>query len=254
MKRTLLAIAFLCLLLLSACEKEEQNISSINISPVSFEERLLVESPNYSVDHSDNDEADNSISYEDIIDAASAMYNGLSDKRIISDDIEISSECQGMNRDYQELGYAATDINGDGIDELIFGVNPVPGNSDWKGYVYDIYTMVDNRVVQLVDGAARNHWFICSNNMLAYEISSDGFSIGWEYWAMSKDGDMMLKETVIKQNVLDENQKSKTLWLYSDQLDYTYHNNYELFDIITEEKAGEIKEKYKYVYLEFTPF
>ena len=35
---------------------------------------------------------------------------------------------------------------------------------------------------------------------------------------------------------------------------YTYHNNYELFDIITEEKAGEIKEKYKYVYLEFTPF
>ena len=197
---------------------------------------------------------DNNLSYEDIIDVARDMLSGKSNKAIIGENITLSLEFGGINRDYQELGYAITDINNDGVDELIFGVNPVAGNPGWKGYVYDIYTTVDGQVIQLADGAARYHWFICKDNMVAYEISSDGFSIGWEYWTVSKNGYMSLKETVINQKILDENGKSKTLWLYSNQLSYEYHNSYELFDVITEEKAQEIKGKYEYIYPEFKPF
>ena len=197
---------------------------------------------------------DNNLSYEDIIDAARDMLFGKSNKAIIGENITLSLEFGGINRDYQELGYAITDINNDGVDELILGVNPVPGNPGWKGYVYDIYTTVDGQVIQLADGAARYHWFICKENMVAYEISSDGFSIGWEYWTVSKDGYMSLKETIINQKILDENGKSKTLWLYSNQLSYEYHNSYELFDTITEEKAQEIRDKYEYIYPEFTSF
>ena len=196
----------------------------------------------------------NNLSYQDIIDAARDRILGKSDRIILGNNIELSLEFGGINHDYQELGYVITDINNDGVDELIFGVNPVAGNPGWKGYVYDIYTTVDGQVIQLADGAARYHWFICKDNMVAYEISSDGFSIGWEYWTMSKDGYMSLKETVINQKILDENGKSKTLWLYSNQLSYEYHDSYELFDVITEEKAGEIRDKYEYVYPEFIAF
>jgi len=197
---------------------------------------------------------DNNLSYEDLIGAARDMLSGKSNNAILGENITLSLEFGGINRDYQELGYAITDINNDGVDELIFGVNPVAGNPGWKGYVYDIYTTVDGQVVQLADGAARYHWFICKDNMVAYEISSDGFSIGWEYWTVSKDGYMSLKETVINQKILDENGKSKTLWLHSDKLSYEYHNSYELFDVITEEKAQEIRDKYEYVYPEFIAF
>ena len=65
------------------------------------------------------------------------MLFGKSNKAILGENITLSLEYGGINRDYQELGYAITDINNDGVDELIFGVNPVPGNPEWKGYVYD---------------------------------------------------------------------------------------------------------------------
>ena len=49
--------------------------------------------------------------------------------------------------DYETLGYLIKDIDGNGVDELIFGANTDGwDNGSWDGVVYDIYTIVNGEV------------------------------------------------------------------------------------------------------------
>lgn len=73
-------------------------------------------------------------------------------------------------------GYLIKDINGDGVDELIFGMNikdATEDDADWDGIVYDMFTMVDGKMTQVVDGWARNRYYLCTNGAIA-NVGSDG--------------------------------------------------------------------------------
>ncbi|MBQ8076631.1 MAG: hypothetical protein IJ237_11705 [Oscillospiraceae bacterium] len=73
-------------------------------------------------------------------------------------------------------GYIFCDINADGIDELLIGEI---AEGEWKGIIYDIYTMVDRAPAHVVSGWDRNRYFFVKNTFLCNEYSSGAIESGW---------------------------------------------------------------------------
>ena len=67
-----------------------------------------------------------------------------------------------------KVGYIYYDTNGDGIDELLIG-EIAQGN--WKGVVYDLYTMVDRKPVHVISGGSRDRYYVCDNVFICNEFS-----------------------------------------------------------------------------------
>ncbi len=80
-----------------------------------------------------------------------------------------------------KIGYAYYDSNGDGIDELFIG-EIAQGN--FKGVVYDIYTMVDRKPAHVVSGGARNRYYVCDKSFICNEYSSGALESGWNIYAL----------------------------------------------------------------------
>ena len=74
-----------------------------------------------------------------------------------------------------KIGYAYYDINADGIEELLIG-EIAEGN--WKGVVYDIYTMVNRKPKHVISGGARNRYYVCDNSFVCNEFSSGALESG----------------------------------------------------------------------------
>ena len=67
-------------------------------------------------------------------------------------------------------GYALIDLDGNGVSELIITAAADSwGNAD--GFVYDIYTYTDGEILQLVNSAERNRYYLCSDNLILNESS-----------------------------------------------------------------------------------
>lgn len=50
---------------------------------------------------------------------------------------------------YESAGYTLLDLDGNGIEELIFGEN---GSGAWNGVIYDLYTIADGELVHVFSG------------------------------------------------------------------------------------------------------
>ena len=75
--------------------------------------------------------------------------------------------------DYFPLGWLQMDINYDGVDELLFGVNGTDGEA---GATYDIFTILNgNLLAHPVCGGVFSKWFVLENGQLVNETSNDGF-------------------------------------------------------------------------------
>ncbi|MCR4880486.1 MAG: hypothetical protein K6A44_00845 [bacterium] len=66
------------------------------------------------------------------------------------------------------IGYTYYDANGDGIEELLIGEI---AQGDWKGIIYDIYTMVNRKPQHVISGGSRNRYFVCDNTFICNEYS-----------------------------------------------------------------------------------
>jgi len=74
-----------------------------------------------------------------------------------------------------KIGYAYYDVNVDGIDELFIGEI---AQGDWKGVIYDIYTMVNRQPKHVISGGARNRYYVCDDSFLCNEYSSGAMESG----------------------------------------------------------------------------
>ena len=87
------------------------------------------------------------------------------------------------------IGFAYQDINCDGVDELFVGEF---GDDDWKGIIYDVYTIVDGKPAHVISGTARDRYFNYDNNFLVNEWSSGADSSGIDVYAlMSNDTELV---------------------------------------------------------------
>lgn len=143
------------------------------------------------------------------------------------------------------LGYLIEDIDGNGIDELIFGENRSEPDGSETGIIYDIYTISDGELVHVVDGWERNRYYLCETGMIANEGSSGAVNSNYAYFTFDGTA-LQLVEAVLYDGVKDSDHP----WFYSTGSEYDAKNA----EPISEERAKEIMEGYVYTQPTFIPF
>lgn len=146
------------------------------------------------------------------------------------------------NQDYETLGYILRDLDGNGVEELIFGEN---GENGWDGIVYDLYTIADGEVVHIFDGWARNRYYLCENGCIANESSGGAAYSTYAYYTY-EGTELTLVEAVI----------------YHEEMTF-YSTEYTTYEEVAapgayremiEVDPVDIKAKYVYEHPQFTPF
>lgn len=209
---------------------------SIDIQPESnsLENHETTDSPSEKIDYSGYDEL--------IAKARKILKNPDSE---YSEESEFSSVLF-MKSEYETFGYLIKDLDCNGINELIIGANTDGWDEgSWDGVIYNIYTIVNGEVVQVLNGWERNRYYLCENGSIANEGSSSAFESNNSYYKYS-GSELTLIESVIFNSTIDENNP----WYYSTESEY----DIEKAESISKEKANEIMNKYKHVKLKYTPF
>ena len=146
----------------------------------------------------------------------------------------------------EKAGYLLEDIDGDGIDELLFGKNDPEAPEyqkewfdSWVDEIYDMFTIRDGKLLHVFKGWCRNRYFLCGNGIIANEGSGGAASNAHEFFRYSK-GEMQLIEGVDWDN-------GKGTY---------YESEGKTYDITNSEKDYEMEffEKYPYKKINFTPF
>ncbi len=107
--------------------------------------------------------------YQELIDLISKSYA----EGTIREDAETFGISEVFkSADQFSLGWIQTDINGDGVLELLFGANTEDGR---PGPIYDIYTSLNGDLIHSASGRVFNKWFVLPTGQLVNETSSDGF-------------------------------------------------------------------------------
>lgn len=146
---------------------------------------------------------------------------------------------------YETLGYWVADIDGNGINELIFGGYGANPDSSGNSIIYDVYTISDGELIHVLDGWERNRFYLCENGMIANEGSGGASNSSYSYFVF--DGSkLQLAESVIYDGAKDP----ENPWFYSTVSQYDAEN----VAPISEEAATELMEKYVYTNPPFTPF
>ena len=94
-----------------------------------------------------------------------------------------SSKENGKNP-LDKIGYTYYDTNNDGIEELLIGEI---AQKEWKGVVYDIYTMVNRKPKHVVSGGARDRYFMCNDIFICREYSQGADESGWLIYILTEN-------------------------------------------------------------------
>ena len=137
-----------------------------------------------------------------------------------------------------KVGYAYYDVNGDGIDELFIGEI---SSGEWKGIVYDMYTMVDHKPQHVLSGGERNRYFVCDDGFICNEYSSGAYESGARVYTLVENSIELFPQVSFK---YDGYSNKKKPWFIS----YGSEINNDKWDNVDEKTFNERKfifERYK---------
>lgn len=143
---------------------------------------------------------------------------------------------------YQNIGYLIQDINGDGVEELLFGENDPKPNGSWNGIVYDLYTYRDHQLVHVFQGWNRSRYYLTAEGAIAREWESSAFEGGKEFYEY--DGEKLVLLERLDSSV-DANSSA-------GQREVTY-TTADGSKVISEAEEQKILDKYHYEYPVFYP-
>ena len=108
--------------------------------------------------------------YDELIGRLVDIYNNCSiDERFDAIDELNIADVWNYESSYINGGFYLLDLDGNGIEELLLGVNQDYG---LRGEIYDIYTIDDNELVKIGSGGGRYRYRLCENNIIINEGSS----------------------------------------------------------------------------------
>ena len=148
--------------------------------------------------------------------------------------IRINNTDDTLNR----IGYKYYDINADGIDELLIG-EIADGN--WKGVIYDIYTMVDRKPQHVISGGSRNRYYICNNTFICNEYSSGAMENGIRVYILIENSTELYPQVSFK---YDSYKNPKKPWFLSYGSDIN-EDNWENISEKTYNERKQIFERYE---------
>ncbi|MCR5371264.1 MAG: hypothetical protein K6E83_11225 [Clostridium sp.] len=142
-----------------------------------------------------------------------------------------------MNR----IGFTYKDISGDGIEELLIGEI---AEDDWKGVIYDIYTIVDRKPAHVLSGWDRNRYFVCDDFFLCNEYSEGADLSGWTISALMDNSTETYPQVMFK---MDGYENKEQPWFISYGPEEEWEN-------VTEEEWNEVRERFsEYDRFDYTP-
>lgn len=138
-------------------------------------------------------------------------------------------------------GYCITDLDSDGVKELLIG-----GNNEELSVVEDIYTIRDGKMIQIAGGWERNRYFLCENGAIANELFESS-EVSKYVYSEYKKGALEYVEAVI----VNYDEEGDISYNYGDRKSA---QSFGELDPISEEEAKKIKKKYKYKTVPFIAF
>lgn len=93
---------------------------------------------------------------------------------------------------YDFLGYTETDLNGDGIQELVLASN---GYNEYPFIIYEIYTLKNGSPVCVAKSRARERYFMLNDGRFLMEGSNSAFSSSWITYCFDGEG-MAIQEQI----------------------------------------------------------
>ena len=143
----------------------------------------------------------------------------------------------------EKIGYTYYDINGDGIEELLIGEI---AEGDWKGIIYDMYTMVDRKPAHVVSGGSRNRYYACDKYFVCNEYSGGAFESGMLVYILVENSTELFSQVGFK---YDGYTNKENPWFIS----YDITNNQ--WKGVTEEYYKERKSTFdEYERFDYIPF
>ena len=133
-----------------------------------------------------------------------------------------------------KIGYTYYDVNADGIEELLIG-EIADGN--WKGTIYDIYTMVDRKPQHVISGGARNRYYVCNDVFLCNEYSSGAGESGLRVYILLENSTILFPQVSFK---YDSYKNPKNPWFLS----YGNDINNDEWENVTKEVFKERKQTF----------
>lgn len=144
-----------------------------------------------------------------------------------------------------KIGYAYYDANADGIDELFIGEI---AKDEWKGIIYDIYTMVDRKPKHVASGGSRNRYFVCDDTFICNDYSSGAYESGTRVYALVENSTELFPQVSFK---YDGYQNSKNPYFISYGSGTDDDNKWEN---VSENKFKERKSVFeRYIRFDYTP-
>lgn len=144
-----------------------------------------------------------------------------------------------------KIGYIYYDANDDGIDELLIGEI---AKGEWKGIIYDIYTMVNRKPTHVVSGGARNRYYVCDGTFICNEYSSGAQESGVRVYNLTENSTELFPQVNFK---YDGYKNSKSPWFIS----YGDESEDDKWENVTEKFYRERKKVFdKYERFDFIPF
>ena len=139
------------------------------------------------------------------------------------------------------IGYAYYDTNNDGIDELLVGEI---ADGDYKGTVYDIFTMVDREPQHVVSGWDRSRYYALEYGMIVNEYSSGAGESGQTTYDIVPNSTELYAQRALK---YDEYTDPENPWFVSYDLES------DEWESISEEDYNWFDPTDEYVRFDFTP-
>ena len=138
------------------------------------------------------------------------------------------------------LGYYLTDIDGDGIEELMIGAT---GENAYTGMFYDLYTIVNDQRALVVSSGERDRYYLCVDGTVANE-GSGGASNSVDNYYNLVSGQLEFKEGVF----LDAYSHPENPWFYTTTSTMEDYSN-----PISEEEGRNVISKYVYMDIPYIP-
>ncbi len=138
------------------------------------------------------------------------------------------------------LGYYLTDIDGDGIEELMIGAT---GENAYTGMFYDLYTIVNDQRALVVSSGERDRYYLCVDGTVANEGSGGASNSVYNYYNLVS-GQLEFKEGVF----LDAYSHPENPWFYTTTSTVEDYSN-----PISEEEGRNVIGKYVYMDIPYIP-
>ena len=136
----------------------------------------------------------------------------------IKDDIlsELSVMNEYNDANLDTVGYAFTDINGDGVDELFIG--PMEQENYWygNGYIYDLFVNVNGEIKRMFGSASRYHSVLGEDKLIYNEGSGGASSHGYNLFAWDGTEKVIEKTAEVKYH---ENDGTLSMVYYAEGSD-----------------------------------